>query len=547
MTDFAEILKNVGEFGRFQKVLVVILSFLSFLNAFHMFGQVFMEISVPHHCNTGWILHIDPNLTQEARLNYTLPRNGQGHYEQCSMYSPVEWDIESIEKYGLNSTGPCQDGWEYDMSEQKSTLVTEFDLVCHRREQTGISQSIYMSGLLIGALVFGPLGDRIGRRPVILISMFMQLIFGLAAAFSPHFYVYTAFRWVVGTAMSGLMINNLVLVAEWVGSSRRACATITGHVCFAVGLMALAGVSYGIRNWRILQIVSSVPTALLFFYIWVLPESARWLFIKGKNEKAVKLLKKAASMNKKKIPEDLLMQFHEEKSPQSGNMIDLFRNKTLRKLTLVMCLVWFVNSLVYYGLSLNVGSFGLDIYLTQLVFGAVEIPARIGAMFAVQLLGRKPSQMFCLFLGGIVCLIITVIPRNLPVVITVLAVIGKFSIASSFSICYIYAAEVFPTVIRQNGVGLASMAARVAGIIAPLISLLDKYHPAIPMAIYGSGPIIGGILCFLLPETRNKDLQDHTESTEQKKSSNSVPEERLINGTDHKLETDPVPPKSTRL
>lgn len=63
---------------------------------------------------------------------------------------------------------------------------------------------------------------------------------------------------------------------------------------------------------------------------------------------------------------------------------------------------------------------------------------------------------------------------------------------------------------RQNGVGLCSMTSRVAGIIAPLINLLDQYHSAIPMAVYGSGPIIGGLSCFFLPETRNRDLQDHT-------------------------------------
>ncbi|XP_053324265.1 solute carrier family 22 member 13-like [Spea bombifrons] len=549
MTDFGDILKNVGEFGRFQISLVLMLCVLSFFNAFHMFAQVFMGISVPHHCDTAWILEKNSNLTEEQQLNLTIPKTADGSYEQCLMYTPVDWDIEWIERYGLNNTEKCRSGWVYDTSEQKSTLVTEFDLVCHRKEENDISQSIYMLGLLIGSIIFGPLGDRIGRRSVILISMLLQLAFGVGAAFSTHFYLYTALRCVVGMAVSGLLINNLVLVAEWVGSSKRAFATISGHVCFAIGLMALAGVSYGIRNWRLLQIVGSAPTAILFFYIWILPESARWLVSKGKNEKAKKFLQKAASMNKQTFSDELFEQIREEKKSKSGNIVDLLKDPNLRKITAIMCSIWFVNSLVYYGLSLNVGSFGLDIYLTQLVFGAVEIPARLGSMFMVQILGRKPSQALYLLLGGTVCLVITVISKDLPVVITVLAVVGKFSIASSFSVCYIYAAELFPTVIRQSGVGLCSMAARVAGIIAPLISLLGKYHPAIPMAIYGSGPVISGFLCFLLPETRNKDLQDHTNEAAVMERSNGVPKEYLINEKEHGLEQEPEPKKqkSTRL
>lgn len=64
---------------------------------------------------------------------------------------------------------------------------------------------------------------------------------------------------------------------------------------------------------------------------------------------------------------------------------------------------------------------------------------------------------------------------------------------------------------RQNGVGLNSMCARVAGILAPLIRLLDVYHHTIPMLIYGIIPIVAGCFCLLLPETRNVELQDHAE------------------------------------
>ncbi|NXC82501.1 S22AD protein, partial [Cercotrichas coryphoeus] len=95
-----------------------------------------------------------------------------------------------------------------------------------------------------------------------------------------------------------------------------------------------------------------------------------------------------------------------------------------------------------------------------------------------------------------------------PVATTVLATIGKFAASASFSTSYVYAAELFPTVVRQTGVGLCSMAARLAGILAPLVRLLGRYHGAIPMAIFGSGPVLGGLLCALLPETRGTELPD---------------------------------------
>ncbi|NWX41728.1 S22AD protein, partial [Steatornis caripensis] len=95
-----------------------------------------------------------------------------------------------------------------------------------------------------------------------------------------------------------------------------------------------------------------------------------------------------------------------------------------------------------------------------------------------------------------------------PVATTILAIIGKFTASASFSTSYVYSAELFPTVVRQTGLGLCSMSARMAGIMAPLIRLLGEYHGAIPMAIFGSAPVLGGLLCILLPETHGADLAD---------------------------------------
>ncbi|XP_023418355.1 solute carrier family 22 member 13 isoform X4 [Cavia porcellus] len=365
-----------------------------------------------------------------------------------------------------------------------------------------------MAGLLAGALIFGPLSDRIGRRMCILLQLPLVGIVGLATAFVPSFEVYMVLRFAVASASAGWMLSTIALISEWVGPSWRTRTIAMMQAISGLGQMALAGLAYGIRNWRYLQIAISAPTFLLFFYFWILPESARWLLINGKIEKAKQLVQKAALLNRRELSAKLLNQLAPEETGPSGNVLDLFKHPYLRKVTLILIFVWFVDNLVYYGLSFQVGEFGLDIYLTQLIFGAVEVPACLFSIFMMERLGRKWSQSGTLIVGGVMCIATAFIPSDLPVVVTVLAVVGKIATAASFTISYVYTAELFPTVIRQTGMGLVSIFSRIGGILTPLVLLLGDYYVALPMLIFGIIPIVAGMLCVLMPETCGQSLKD---------------------------------------
>lgn len=67
---------------------------------------------------------------------------------------------------------------------------------------------------------------------------------------------------------------------------------------------------------------------------------------------------------------------------------------------------------------------------------------------------------------------------------------------------------------RQTGIGVSSMFARMGGVLAPLINLLGRHTPVVPMVIFGSTPLLAAVLALALPETANQPLPDSIHDTE---------------------------------
>ncbi|XP_042359909.1 organic cation transporter protein [Plectropomus leopardus] len=511
--NFDEILSLIGGFGKFQKILYIWICLPQIFLAFHMLVSIFTGAVPPHICRSS---SPSADLPAFSNFNFSNLSNADG-WPELSCTVPMNHSGAAALADG-HPTESCRGSWEYSKETFESTIVTEWNLVCDSASLNNVGSSIYMFGLLVGAVVFGSLADKYGRRIVILLNLAIQAVFGVGAAFAPNFYVYTALRFMVGTSISGVIMNAFVLGTEWTGSKQRMLAGIITDYFFGFGYILLAGVAYLIRDWRKLQLAISAPGFLFIFYIWVLPKSARWLMSNDRKEEAWELIQKAAQMNGKPLNKDFKMcQVYqiedktEEKKKHS--FIDLVRTPKMRKQSLIVFYLWFANMLVYYGLSLNISDFGMNIYLTQMIFGLVEMPARTITLFTLNR-SRKISQLVFLAVGGTACLLTIFIPSDLSVIKTVLAMIGKFGITASLSIIYVYSAEVFPTVIRQNGIGIGSMCARTGGVLAPMLYFLRSISPHAPMVLCGLCPLLGSALTLMLPETANKPLPDTIQDVE---------------------------------
>ncbi|XP_066538059.1 solute carrier family 22 member 7-like [Hoplias malabaricus] len=519
---FENILAEADGFGRYQFVIIALLVFPRITLPCHFLIHNFIGAIPSHHCDFS-SLDTDgvfEDLTQEEKLTISIPKHEDGTFSSCLMFSEPQLHLL---RNSSNSTGlptvQCQNGWQFDHSIFKSTLATQYNLVCDKKGLNNISATIFFIGIMFGAIFFGVLSDKYGRKSMLLVSYISSMVFSVASAFSTNFMMFASLRFLTGFSLAGISIISIVLTIEWVDIEHRTFIGVIGSMAWSLGNLMFSGTAYLINDWSLLVITVTTPLLIATATWWWVPESARWLIVSGQTQRAYSYLQKCASVNGRKDftskieLETLSTIGATDKVGHSYTYLDLIKTPRLRNLTLFTGIVWYGVASTYYGISLNITGFGLDLYLTYFIYAAIEVPAKILVYFSLKI-GRRPNQVGTLLLTGI-CIIINIItPKDYWTFRTIVAVLGKGLSEASFTSVFLYTTELYPTVLRQNGIGYNSFVARLGASISPLIMLLEDVWLLLPQVLFGIVAIISGLVACLLRETKNTRLPETIEDIE---------------------------------
>ncbi|XP_073426598.1 solute carrier family 22 member 4-like isoform X2 [Dendrobates tinctorius] len=169
---------------------------------------------------------------------------------------------------------------------------------------------------------------------------------------------------------------------------------------------------------------------------------------------------------------------------------------------------WLIVSIGYFGVSLNTPNLHGDPFLNCFLLAAIEVPSYIIAWQLLGRVSRRYSMCGAMLLGGVLLLLIQLVPQSLNILSTFMVMLGKFGVTAAFSMAYVYTAELYPTVIRNMGVGIGSMSSRVGSVISPYFVYLGAYNRLLPYILMGSLTVIMGVLVLFFPETFGRPLPE---------------------------------------
>jgi len=354
--------------------------------------------------------------------------------------------------------------------------------------------------------------DRFGRKIVLFSSVAGIILSGFISAFVQTFWLFFLLRLVIGIALGGLSLSIYILATELVGPKFRALSGTIIWFAFTLTLCLIGLQAWLIPDWRVLEIIISAPYIFVLLFWKFVPESIRWLRVNERLEEAEKILHDAARVNGKPKPNVKLSKAETE--TKCGTYADLFRTWPMCKATLIQSYAWFVNGMVYYGISMASDNLGGDMYRDFILTSLVEIPANILVVVLGNKYGRRYTTISTMMLSGVSCGSVAFIPGDTDVPgyqwsRVALGMMGKLCITVSFNEIYLWSVELNPTVVRSQGMGVFQITSRLGAASAPWVAQwLTHFHGPLPFLLMGGLAISAAVVSFALSETKDVETAE---------------------------------------
>ena len=390
--------------------------------------------------------------------------------------------------------------------------------------ETGVILACSGLGTVVGAIMWGRLADKIGRRRTFFWCVLLFVVFTIVSAFTPDrgWIMLAVLRVGVGIGVGGLNITSIPYVQEFVPARQRGLLSGLASVFIPFGLFlgSLAQKAFH-ENWRLLIALGALPVFLL---IWIraVPESPRFLQMKGRTAQARASLAWALE-----IPVDQLGSLPELTEKTSASYSTLFR-KHLKALVIVT-----LGSFCFILGSFTVQSWGQTLLQTGYAKSAstvgtlfmfvslVDLLGRLGSAWLADRIGRR-CTMFLYGMVGAVGSLVVAFSAHLQAswVIFFIGILMTMGFGDgAFGILNAFGGEQFPNDVRSTGLGLgygigssakifgpALMGAMIGGDAVQQNVTLDAVFPA--FVLFAVLLLLGGIIYLFAKETKGVALEE---------------------------------------
>jgi putative MFS transporter len=387
--------------------------------------------------------------------------------------------------------------------------------------QIGLMISAGFFGQLVGALLFGWIAERYGRMTAMIWSIALFAVMSLACAFAWDYGSLLVLRTIQGVGLGGEVPVAAVFISELAKAHGRGRFVLLYELVFPIGLVAASLIGLWVvphLGWQYMFVIGALPALLALVLRSLLPESPRWLAVRGRHAEAEKAMSLIEAETQKAIGAPLPpVKPVVATLEKPASLADLFGAFYLQR-TLVVWVIWFAAYFVNYGLSIwlptlyrTVFKLPLDVSLRYgLITQAVGLLGTLICALTIDQVGRR-LWFACSFAAAALALAaLAFIPAASAEQVLTFMTIAYFFISTINIGVYLYTPELYPTRVRALGVGTATAWLRFASMIGPTAvgMMLGGGLPSVFATFAAVAAVAAAITGVYAVETKGRVLEE---------------------------------------